>query len=270
MRDFLTHPGQSIKQAVRERKEAQKPGSRRTFRRVLRSRGLVPKVSEQGKEIVTKNKKKRVKWAKSHADWDESDWGRIVFSDEVTLYPERTQTRVRWAWAGEPGPPPEENNLKRFSVNIWGYIRYDGTRGLVRFTETMKKEGYKKLLEGHLWNALEGLEDAEEQLIFMQDGASYHSSNYIIDWLEENNVEYLEWPAQSPDLNLIENVWAAVRNELFNRRAKIRNSDDLWTQAREIFYDLSLTFIRKLYQNLPQRLESIIKLRGRELITSIK
>jgi len=220
VRDFLAHPGLSIKQATRERKKDNKAGSRRTFRRVLRSRGLVPKVSEQGKEILNRNKKARVRFAKSHANWNERDWGRIVFTDEVTLYPERTQTNVRWTRAGESSSPPEENNLRRISINIWGYIRYDGARGIVRFPETMKKEKYREMLEGHLLNAIKGPDDGEQQLLFMQDGASYHTSKHVTDWLEENNIDYLDWPAQSPDLNPIENVWAAVRNELFNRRVR--------------------------------------------------
>jgi len=101
--------------------------------------------------------------------------------------------------------------------------------------------------------------------MFVQDNVGYHTAPPVKKWLRENEVNCIDWPPQSPDINIMENVWATLRNELFNRRDKIRNSNDVWVETLKIFDTLSLAYIHKLYDRIPQRLESIKKLGGNRI-----
>jgi len=46
----------------------------------------------------------------------------------------------------------------------------------------------------------------ENTFLFMQDYTSYHKVECILDFLVENHVSMMEWPAQSLNLNLFENL----------------------------------------------------------------
>ena len=46
----------------------------------------------------------------------------------------------------------------------------------------------------------------EHTLLFMHDNAPCHKTQEVRDLLQENNIPMMTWPANSPDLNLIENL----------------------------------------------------------------
>ena len=69
-----------------------------------------------------------------------------------------------------------------------------------------------------------------------------------------------DWPSQPPDLNVIENLWAILKNRVFKRNPK--NIDTLWTIINEEFFNIDNETIKKLYDSIPNRMNSVIKNRG--------
>lgn len=261
VRRCLTEPGTSVHSIVRERTRAGTPITRPTVRKALRRSGLVPRTSNRGKEISARNIAKRLGWATIFRHWTILEWRLIVFTDESQLYPKRTATKVIWHKKGQTPPHDEEPNLQYKSINVWGFISHDGNRGLVRFWGTLDADVYLQILDIKLRKAVPREADRDEELYFMQDGAPSHTANITKDYLKDK-ADIFPWPPQSPDLNLVENIWAYVRNELWNRRLEIRNSDDTWRLSQQIFNNISIDFIRKLYESLPRRLELVIEANG--------
>jgi transposase len=54
-------------------------------------------------------------------------------------------------------------------------------------------------------------------MVFMQDNAPCHKALIVTQFFDENNIKTLDWSAQSPDINPIENLWAFIKK----RRKKI-------------------------------------------------
>ncbi len=65
----------------------------------------------------------------------------------------------------------------------------------------------------------------DTDLIFQQDLAPAHTAKSTKSWLNDHSVGVLDWPANSPDLNPIDNLWSIVKRKMRNKRPK--NADEL-------------------------------------------
>lgn len=79
-------------------------------------------------------------------------------------------------------------------------------------------------------------------------------------WLTEEQVNFMDWPANSPDLNCIENVWGTVKQFL----AKLTPSTvAIWKEIIFLLWEeLSIDYMQKLVDSIPRRIEGCIKAKG--------
>ena len=35
-----------------------------------------------------------------------------------------------------------------------------------------------------------------------------------VNWKQENDIPCMNWPPQSPDINIIENIWKTLKNQI--------------------------------------------------------
>jgi len=72
----------------------------------------------------------------------------------------------------------------------------------------------------------------------------------------------MTWPAQSPDLNIIENVWRTIKLKLQNETEVTKTRTELINAVCRIWRSLPVGYIRNLYASLPRRLRSVIIAKG--------
>ena len=98
---------------------------------------------------------------------------------------------------------------------------------------------------------------------FQHDGDSKYTAKKTQDWLKLHVPRFVtkdEWPANSPDINLIENVWKQMDDNVKARHATTLNG--LKRIIKDEWKKFSLENIKKLYNSYPRRLKQIIEREG--------
>jgi hypothetical protein len=86
-----------------------------------------------------------------------------------------------------------------------------------------------------------------------------------MDFIREQDFGHMTWPANSPDLNPIENVWALFKRAVA-RQPIPANKDALWINiqqaAQEFWAPERQAQIAHMIETMPARLEAVIKANG--------
>ena len=84
----------------------------------------------------------------------------------------------------------------------------------------------------------------------------------VENYKDQNEVTSMKWPAQSPNLNIIENIWLYMKRELQKSEVDIATKNDLLREIQGVWWNIELDFIRNLYHSIPDRLDNVIKMKG--------
>jgi hypothetical protein len=72
----------------------------------------------------------------------------------------------------------------------------------------------------------------------------------------------LQWPAQSPDLNPIENMWAKMKAMMHRRDPPPSSVKVLEKYVKDVWDDISPEYYKKLIDSMSQRIEVVIAANG--------
>ncbi len=165
-------------------------------------------------------KHRHVLWAKAHLKRTVSKWKSVLWSDESKFYILVGNHGRRVLRAKEEGDLPvcfQRSVQKPASLMVWGCISSYGMGSLHVLEGTMNAERYIKVLEQHMLPSRRCLFQGRP-CVFQQDNAKPHAAALTTAWLHSRRVRVLNWPAYSPDLSPIENIWRIIKRKIRQRR----------------------------------------------------
>jgi hypothetical protein len=120
---------------------------------------------------------------------------------------------------------------------------------------------YHKILQYEMFPSARKLFGAEWQnMKILQDNDPKHTSKTNMAYLENQNIEVLNFPSYSPDMNPIENLW----NELnvMTKHRKCKNEKELFQLLKQAWNTIAKKKLHDLVKSMPRRLNAVIKAKG--------
>ncbi|KAK7113277.1 hypothetical protein V1264_012589 [Littorina saxatilis] len=96
----------------------------------------------------------------------------------------------------------------------------------------------------------------------MDDNARPHRSRALVDYLQNNAVTTLPWPAMSPDLNPLEHVWDILGRRIQALQLPVQTLRELEAALHREWLQVTREQIRRLTGGMRRRVDAVIWARG--------
>lgn len=232
--------------------------SKSTVTRDLHALGLKCWRSGTGPVLSEEQRKYRVIFCRRMLRMSKCNRQRIMFSDEK-WFDSSTRKFVSY-WAPNAQKMPSGGYVQGGpKVLVLGFISRTRRRLCVIDADAMNMELYRAELDAY--------KAVLRQHIFQQDNASCHAALRRRGWFERQGIEVLDWPALSPDLNVIETLWAQL-SEKVSSRAPF-GDHEVKAFVREAWRAVPQSTVRGLCDEFDDRCRVCIEEEG-GLVTSTK
>ncbi|KAF2899394.1 hypothetical protein ILUMI_06781 [Ignelater luminosus] len=167
------------------------PCSKWTIRRRLVEANFKNRRPAQNVDLTNLHRQRRLEFAEANLN---RDWANVIFSDEKVFSTDVGSGSI--------------------TLSLWGWMSSAGPGELVRTSPHMDSAEYIGILENTMLPSVRAVYGEMNPILFVQDNSAAHKSRLVKEWFRQNSqIVPINWPPKSPDLNPIENLWAATSSE---------------------------------------------------------
>jgi len=271
-------PRKVTERAARQvRKTAKQPGmtasrikstlklsvSKRTVQRLLQAtphlkytkRKRTPKITERHRAA-------RLKWARERIR-EQTDWPSVIFSDEKKFNLDGPDgLKYYWHDLREEKESFFSRQNGGGSLMVWGAFSTKGKTRLATLIGRQDSFDYQQTLTTYLLPFADGVHG--EGYTFQHDNASIHASAATKSFLSDINVAVLDWPALSPDLNPIENLWGILSRVVYDGGKQYESVAELEKAVRAAWDSIPEATLLTLVKSMPDRCSDVLINQGRK------
>lgn len=242
--------------------------SAQTVRNILQEEGLKACVKVK-KPLMSKiNMRKRLEFAIQYQHWSVEDWKSVIFSDETKINRIGSDGRV-WGYKKKGCKTVNsrltKNTLQAGGGNImvWGCMCWYGVGDACNIEGRLNGEEYvTQILNPYVIQSRDWYKIPEDKFIFQQDNAPIHNTAMARAWFAKKNIQVINWPPQSPDLNPIEHLWRVCKMKLNDYDDHPGGVRELWDRFENVWADMDPQICKGLIESIPRRLQAVIKAKG--------
>jgi transposase len=237
-----------------------------TVRRHLKKAGMKAVVKKKRPLLKKSHRQARLDFALTHQHWTVEDWKKVVWSDETKINRMGSDGR-KWVWKkeGEGLSDRLVEGTFKFgggSLMMWGCMLWDGPGYACKIDGRMDGDLYIKIMEDEMRDSLAYYNKQVGDIIFQQDNDPKHTCKKAKAWFQDQGLQVLSWPAQSPDLNPIEHLWSHLKKRLGEYLSPPSGVLDLWDRVQAEWDKIEPEVCQNLIESMPRRVAAVLKARG--------
>ena len=250
------------KSAAEIKADLKVPVTVRQVKRIISScPDLAYKKAVHTPELTPKHKKDCVYFARNFLQTP-SLWNSVIYSDEKRFNLDGPDG-LHYYWSDLRKEPQFYSTRQQGggSVMIWAAFSAKGTTEVSFIDRNVTSLVYLQILETHLLPY--AAKHFPDGFTFQHDNASSHTSKVTKAWLLENKIPTLQWPARSPDLNPIENLWGIVARGVYeNGQRQFNNTNNLKKAILDAWTAISNDKLKDLINSMTKWCMDVLENKG--------